>query len=92
MKRCTKERKHVVMAVYTKLRRQLITYLYADATCYVDRELVQVWTKLENRTEISKRFLSDLAADRGLPEILDIVKANTRDAKTDHQAQIAFFG
>jgi hypothetical protein len=78
------------MAVYTKLRRRRILRLYADSSCYQDWTLVQVWTIREGEPVPVKRFISDLIADRGLPEILNMVLAEA-EAETNHHAPISFW-
>lgn len=70
------------MSVYTKLGHKRIHRLYADVSCYHRGELVQVWTVLEDRLTPMKYFLSDLIADGGHDEILDIVRANSKPVKS----------
>jgi hypothetical protein len=72
------------MAVYTKLRRRRICRLYADSSCYESGELVRVWTLLEHQRTPVKRLISDLIADRGLPEIIDIVRAEATARRDPH--------
>ncbi len=66
------------MAVYTKLRRKQIVQLYADQSCYEDRVLVRVWTRVEGEIIPVQRALSDLVADNGQHEIFDIIRANAK--------------
>jgi hypothetical protein len=66
------------MAVFTRLAHKRIARLYAEPDCYVNGELVQVWTVTEDRLTPIKRFVSDLVADQGHDEILDIVRAESK--------------
>ena len=66
------------MSVYTRLGHKRIHRLYADLSCYQGDQLTQVWTVLEERLTPMKYFLSDLIADGGHDEILDIVRANSK--------------
>ena len=70
------------MPVYTKLGRKRITRLWANPDCYEQDELVQVWTVIENSTNPQKRFVSDLQADQGRQEILNIVMADYKARST----------
>lgn len=72
------------MAIYTKLRHRRVLRLYADPNCYQDGILVQVWTVVEGECTAFKRFVSDLIADRGLSEILEIVRAETKSEAGPH--------
>ncbi len=77
------------MAVYTKLRHKRLVRLYADPTCYRNGELFQVWTLAEGERTPFKRLLSDLIADRGLQEIFEIIRAETK-VEDSHHARIRF--
>jgi hypothetical protein len=76
------------MAIYTKLGHHRIEHLRADESCYQDRELVQVWTVIQGEHTEVKRFVSDLVPDRGLNEILDVVRANSKSKAIDPRQQV----
>jgi hypothetical protein len=76
------------MAVYTKLRRLRIARIWADGACYESRELTQVWTVLEGETVPVRRYIYDLVADRGLAEILSIVRAEAEAKTANHRTPI----
>lgn len=67
------------MAVFTRIGNHRVTRLYTDADCYAQRELVQVWTVTDDRplTPV-KRFISDLTADGGTDEILNLIKSEAQ--------------
>lgn len=78
------------MAIYTKLRHRRVIRLHADPNCYQDGILVHVWTVVEGECTPFKRFVSDLIADRGLSEILEIVRAEAKP-ETGPDARISFW-
>ena len=78
------------MAVYTKLRRSRIYRIYADSSCYRAWTLVEVWTIREGDPTPVKRRISDLIADRGVAEILAMVRAEA-EGQTNHHAAISFW-
>jgi hypothetical protein len=78
------------MAIYTRLRHRRVVRLYADRNCYQDGNLVHVWTVVEGERTAFKRFVSDLIADRGLSEILEIVRAEAKE-ETDPHTGISFW-
>jgi hypothetical protein len=63
------------MAVFTRIGHKRISRLFADPDCYYKGELLQVWTVLEDFSTPTKRFVTDLVADHGHDEILDLVRA-----------------
>lgn len=66
------------MAIRTKFGDNVISEsLRVDKGCLYDGAIVKVWAKLEDHTDDSQYWISDLIGDKK-NEVRDVVKANLK--------------